>query len=85
VRTGRILSADANAGHHITYTEWSAADNPCVVVCVRGPTRNRWDFDFLGQALADEFRVNCPDIAGHGDSNRLADGSLYAIRPTSPV
>ncbi len=79
MRTGRIHCADANGGRHIAYTEWGAADNPRVVVCVHGLTRNRRDFDFLGQALADEYRVICPDIAGRGDSDRLTDSSRYTI------
>ena len=41
------------AGYEIHYTEWGARDNPRVVVCVHGLTRNCRDFDALAQALED--------------------------------
>ncbi len=79
MRHGRIRCHDTGGGHDIAYTEWGAADNRRIVVCVHGLTRNARDFDFLGQALADDCRVICPDIAGRGDSDWLADSSLYAM------
>lgn len=61
----------------LSYTEWGAADNPRVVCCVHGLTRNARDFDFLAAALAGEFRVICPDVVGRGRSGRLADAAGY--------
>jgi len=48
-----------------------------VVVCVHGLTRNGRDFDDLARALCGRYRVVCPDVAGRGDSDRLADPRLY--------
>jgi len=63
----------------MAYTEWGAPDNPRVLVCVHGLTRNGRDFDALAQALAAHYRVVCPDVVGRGQSNRLRDPSAYAI------
>jgi pimeloyl-ACP methyl ester carboxylesterase len=65
--------------HRMAYTEWGARDNPRVLVCVHGLTRNGRDFDMLAQALAADFRVVCPDVVGRGRSGRLRDPSGYAI------
>lgn len=65
--------------HRIAYLEWGRADNPEVLVCVHGLTRCARDFDNLARSLADRYRVICPDVAGRGDSDRLADPMLYAI------
>jgi pimeloyl-ACP methyl ester carboxylesterase len=48
-----------------------------VVICVHGLTRNGRDFDALAQALAPDFRVLCPDIAGRGQSDWLAHAQDY--------
>ncbi len=57
--------------HRTQYYEWGDPDNPRVLVCVHGLTRNGRDFDALAQALASDFRVLCPDIVGRGRSSRL--------------
>jgi pimeloyl-ACP methyl ester carboxylesterase len=51
--------------------------NRDVLVCVHGLTRSSRDFDELARALRAQFRVVCPDVAGRGDSDRLADAKLY--------
>ena len=43
--------------HRMAYAEWGDADNPRVVLCAHGLTRNGRDFDDLAQVLADDFRV----------------------------
>ncbi len=53
------------------YTDWGDAENPRVLLCVHGLTRNCRDFDFLAKALARDFRVVCPDITGRGKSDWL--------------
>ena len=63
--------------HRVHYTEWGAADNPHVVVCVHGLTRNGRDFDLLAQRLSDRCRVICPDVAGRGLSERLTHPEDY--------
>ena len=57
--------------HRMAYTEWGDPDNPRVLVCVHGLTRNGRDFDDLARALADEYRVVCPDVVGRGRSDWL--------------
>src|SRR6266850_4647986 len=59
--------------HRIAYLEWGDARNRDVLVCVHGLTRCARDFDDLARALCGQFRVVCPDVAGRGDSDRLAD------------
>jgi pimeloyl-ACP methyl ester carboxylesterase len=65
--------------HRMAYTEWGDAANPRVLVCVHGLTRNGRDFDFLAAALAEEFRVVCPDVAGRGVSERLKVPDDYQV------
>lgn len=79
----RFVTCVSPAGlHRIAYWEWAArsglAEAP-VVVCVHGLTRNGRDFDALAQQLSEHFRVICPDMAGRGRSDRLAQSALYAI------
>ena len=63
----------------MSYLEWGDARNRDVVVCVHGLTRNARDFDELARALCGRFRVVCPDVAGRGDSDRLADPMRYDV------
>jgi pimeloyl-ACP methyl ester carboxylesterase len=65
--------------HRIAYLQWGEVDNPQVLVCVHGLTRCARDFDNLARALSDRYRVVCPDVAGRGDSDWLADPMLYGI------
>jgi pimeloyl-ACP methyl ester carboxylesterase len=65
--------------HRMAYLEWGDPRNRDVVVCVHGLTRSARDFDDLAHALCGQFRVVCPDVAGRGDSDRLADPMHYAI------
>jgi pimeloyl-ACP methyl ester carboxylesterase len=59
------------------YVEWGDPANPRVLVCVHGLTRNGRDFDHVAQALADAYRVVCPDIVGRGRSDWLRDCADY--------
>ena len=63
--------------HRIAYREWGDPRNREVLVCVHGLTRSSRDFDELARALCAQYRIVCPDIAGRGDSERLADPKLY--------
>jgi pimeloyl-ACP methyl ester carboxylesterase len=65
--------------HRIAYLEWGRADNAQVLVCVHGLGRCARDFDNLARAMSDRYRVVCPDVAGRGDSDWLADPMLYGI------
>ena len=57
--------------HRMAYWEWGEPDNPEVVVCVHGLSRQGRDFDRLARALSPRFRVACPDVAGRGRSQWL--------------
>jgi pimeloyl-ACP methyl ester carboxylesterase len=65
--------------HRFAWTEWGERENPRVLVCVHGLTRSGRDFDALARALADSYRVVCPDIVGRGRSGWLEDSQQYAI------
>jgi pimeloyl-ACP methyl ester carboxylesterase len=65
--------------HRLAYLEWGRRDNPQVVLCVHGLTRCARDFDALARALASDFRVVCPDLAGRGDSEWLKDPMEYQL------
>ena len=63
--------------HQMHYTEWGARDNPRIVICVHGLSRNCRDFDTLAQTLQSDFRVICPDIVGRGKSDWLSNKAGY--------
>ncbi|KQW67822.1 alpha/beta fold hydrolase [Methylibium sp. Root1272] len=70
---------DTQGLHRMAYWEWGERDNPRVVVCVHGLTRQGRDFDTLARALAADYRVICPDVAGRGRSDWLADPMGYQV------
>ena len=76
-KTFRGLSA--HGFHRVAYREWGHPACPRVVVCVHGLTRNGRDFDALASALADRFRLLCPDVPGRGDSEWLPDPTDYVF------
>ena len=63
----------------MAYAEWGDRENPDVVVCVHGLSRNGRDFDTLAKALLERHRVVCPDIVGRGLSDRLANYRGYVF------
>jgi pimeloyl-ACP methyl ester carboxylesterase len=65
--------------HRIAYKQWGDPENRKLLVCVHGLTRVADDFDRLASALADEYRVICPDIVGRGRSDRLRNPGHYQI------
>lgn len=74
----RSVQCASPAGlHRMAYREWGDARNRDVLVCVHGLTRSGRDFDELARALCGQFRIVCPDVAGRGDSDRLADPKYY--------
>jgi pimeloyl-ACP methyl ester carboxylesterase len=64
----------------MAYTDWGSPENPRVLLCVHGLTRNGRDFDFLAAALEDRYRVVCPDVAGRGRSDWLSRSEDYNNR-----
>ena len=63
----------------MAYLEWGDPRNRDVLICVHGLTRSARDFDEVARSLCDHYRVVCPDVAGRGDSDRLADPMLYIV------
>jgi pimeloyl-ACP methyl ester carboxylesterase len=74
---GSFLSLAPGGFHRIAYLDWGKANAAHIVLCVHGLARNSRDFDFLARTLAADCRVICPDVAGRGDSEWLADKSDY--------
>lgn len=78
-RLKRVQCVSPSGLHQMSYTEWGAADNPRVLICVHGLTRNCRDFDALAEAMSAEYRVICPDVVGRGLSAHLRDPNGYGI------
>jgi pimeloyl-ACP methyl ester carboxylesterase len=74
-----VKCASPRGLHRVSYLEWGDPRNERVLVCVHGLTRCARDFDALAQAMSDRYRVVCPDVAGRGDSDWLADPMLYQL------
>ena len=74
---GSYQSLNAAGSHRVAYTQWGDSDNPTIVICVHGLTRNGRDFDALASALAPDYRVVCPDVVGRGASDWLVDKNDY--------
>ena len=72
-----VLGLSSGGFHRIAYTQWGDPRNPKVLICVHGLTRNGRDFDFFAQALAEHYRVLCPDVVGRGQSDWLPNKADY--------
>lgn len=87
MRLNRILVPTSSSDdkpkkpHHIAYTDWGDPQNPYVVVCVHGLTRNCRDFDYLALVLQKRFRVICVDVVGRGQSDWLEHAQDYDYYP----
>jgi pimeloyl-ACP methyl ester carboxylesterase len=78
-RQQSILSLGPEGFHRVAYTDWGDPDNPHVVMCVHGLSRNSRDFDYLADALRKDYRVVCMDVVGRGESAWLDDKSGYTF------
>ena len=80
---GDAVGAQPGSGHRMACWEWGATDAAHTVVCAHGLTRQGRDFDVLAQALVARsphpLRVLCPDVAGRGHSDWLADPQHYQV------
>jgi len=65
----------------IAYTDWGNPQNPHVVICVHGLTRNCRDFDYLARALQSDCRVIAVDVVGRGQSDWLEQACDYDYYP----
>lgn len=73
---------NAEQGHRMAYWEWNGTGNPAhphVILCVHGLSRQGRDFDVLARHLSRHARVVCPDVAGRGESDWLADPMAYQV------
>ncbi len=71
-----LLQGAEGETHRMHYQTWGDAAKPALF-CVHGLTRNSHDFDLITEALSKDYFVICPDIAGRGESEYLADVSNY--------
>jgi pimeloyl-ACP methyl ester carboxylesterase len=78
-RWGEVRCLSRSGFHTIRYSEWGAADNPRVLLCLHGLTRVGADFTHLAENLSDRYRIVCPDVVGRGRSDWLADPMLYGL------
>lgn len=77
-----LLEPPDTGMHRMAYWEWNATgnpDHPHAVICVHGLSRQSRDFDALARALSRHMRVICPDVAGRGHSDWLADPMEYSL------
>lgn len=63
--------------HNIAYLEFGDSNNPNVIVCAHGLTRNSYDFTKLANALCDKFRIICLDYPGRGRSDVFEEKKHY--------
>ncbi|MEO5697613.1 MAG: alpha/beta hydrolase [Burkholderiaceae bacterium] len=78
-RLNHVQCLDARGLHRMAYWEWGEPDNPQVLVCAHGLSRQGRDFDVLARAMSDRYRVVCPDVVGRGRSDWLVDPSGYQL------
>ena len=78
-RLNRVQCLDSRGLHRMAYWEWGDAENPRVLVCAHGLSRQGRDFDVLARALSDTYRVVCPDVVGRGQSDWLVDPKGYQL------
>lgn len=74
-----VTCASPAGMHRMAYWEWGDPDNDRVLLCVHGLTRTGRDFDVLARQMSRRYRVVCPDVAGRGMSDWLANPAFYAI------
>lgn len=78
-RLEHVQCLDALGLHRMAFWEWGERDNPRVLVCVHGLSRQGRDFDTLARALSPHYRVVCPDVVGRGQSDWLTDPLGYQV------
>jgi pimeloyl-ACP methyl ester carboxylesterase len=78
-RLHHVNCLDGQGLHRMAYWEWGDVENPRVVVCAHGLTRQGRDFDALARVLAPDWRVICPDVVGRGQSDWLHDPMGYQV------
>jgi len=77
MKTQYVTSCSIGGLHKLAYTSWGEDDNPNVLICSHGLTRNKHDFDVLAEKLSAKRRVICFDLPGRGESDWLANKMAY--------
>lgn len=78
LRNYTIPDREATGGsRRLAYTEWGDSNNPNVLVCVHGLTRNSRDFDYIAESLQSHYRIISIDMPGRGRSDWLTDKTRY--------
>jgi pimeloyl-ACP methyl ester carboxylesterase len=72
-----VKCVNPDSFHRMAVREYGDQNNPEVILCVHGLTRNGHDFDMIAQELAKEYRVLVPDLVGRGASEWLRDKRHY--------
>ena len=80
MRESYVLGLSRTGFHRLAYTEWGDANNPRVLICAHGLSRNGRDFDALAQAMIRDYRVLCPDFVGRGKSDWLRNKAGYGYQ-----
>ncbi|MFW8566296.1 alpha/beta fold hydrolase [Orrella sp. 11846] len=78
-RVESIACSSPTGIHQMAYYDWGDPDNPDVLLCVHGLTRNGRDFDEVAKRLSKRFRVVCPDVVGRGLSDWLVNPAGYQV------
>lgn len=81
MREKSYLGLSVHGFHRVAYYEWGEPSEARAAICVHGLTRTGRCFDRLAEALADRYRVACPDLPGRGKSHWFPNPALY--RPPS--
>ena len=64
----------------MAYLEWGEPEGAKTLICVHGLARCARDFDRLAAEMVGHgYRVVCPDVAGRGDSDWLANPAEYVV------
>jgi len=90
-----LRSFKAPTGHNMSYVEWenpgAQAENPTLILCVHGLTRNGSDFDYLAKHIVASNEKNGKkcivaniDVLGRGNSEWV-DPSLYSYATYVPL
>ena len=77
MRTQYVTSCSTDGLHQLAYTDWGDIENPNILICSHGLTRNRHDFDALAKKLSSKRRVICFDLPGRGESDWLTNKMAY--------
>lgn len=77
MKTQYVTSCSTTGLHSLAYTDWGDIENPDILICSHGLTRNKHDFDALAKKLSIKRRVVCFDLPGRGESSWLNNKLAY--------